>query len=523
MADVVLIKEDLFSGARQIASRKDKEAESSGPAQTQKSVRRPLDGFQFKEDKYAVIRVYTATGQESTDLYNSSAPTLKVGYTSNLLIQNVQETRQEKSQIVQTFGEDYVYFFGERPTQVQFSAQLLDTSDFQWHQEWWMNYAEALRGTKLVDKNSRVYLEIDDVMFEGYILTATTSRVADDHHRVTLSFSMLVTNKMYLSNLRNAYLPPASLTQDQIEAISRGEYSEASGAQLKQVSELNDAVAVVIQASKGPPSMTNSGAVNVQKSVTPGSTVQSTANYLKDVYNRLVEYSEKPFYETRADSEYPNRSATGQSGSKQVKSAATTDIDTMDSANKDLLKEYLSPSSINQSKQSRPISTSIAGNTPDRDIFSDGSLDPMFSDGILAPRGVFTTNVQIAPNISTSTPPTLRAPILVTTEQSGDVTTGQRVLSEGSVIIDFSAGTIFDQIVNGVTPVVPLLIDEVDNPLPTTPSGGQTGYDPSENPVPFNTESLSVAQATSEVLRGVDSPTYLGEESRRVNIPTVLE
>ena len=521
MADVVLIKEDLFSGARRIASRKDREVESSGPAQTQKSVRRPLDGFQFKEDKYAVIRVYTATGQESTDLYNSSAPTLKVGYTSNLLIQNVQETRQEKSQIVQTFGEDYVYFFGERPTQVQFSAQLLDTSDFQWHQEWWMNYSEALRGTKLVDKNSRVYLEIDDVMFEGYILTATTSRIADDHHRVTLSFSMLVTNKMYLSDLRNAYLPPASLTQDQIEAISRGEYSEASGAQLKQVSELNDAVAVVTRASKGPPPMTSSGAVNVQKSVTPGSTVQSTADYLKEVYNRLVEYSEKPYYETRTGAEYPNRGEVGQTGSKQAKGSAT-DIDTLDAANKDVLKEFLSPASIDQARQSRPASSASPSELPDRELLSEGGLDPMFSDGVLSPRGVFTTNVEGAPNIASTTPPALGASTSTTTEQDGD-NLGQRVISEGSVITDFSEGTLFDQIVNGVTTAVPPAVNVTAEPLPSTPSGGQTGYDPSANSVPISPEDVNNVRVTSEVLRGVDSPTYLGEESRRVNIPTVLE
>lgn len=522
MADVVLIKEDLFKRARVVAEEAT-QPEGGLPPQTQKAVRRPLDGFQFKEDKYAVIRVYTATGTESRDLHNSSAPELKVGYTSNLLIQNVQETRQEKSQIVQTFGEDFVYFFGERPTQVQFSAQLLDTSDFQWHQEWWMNYSNALRGTKLVDKNSRVYLEIDDVMFEGYILTATTSRVADDHHRVTLSFSMLVTNKMYLSELRNSYLPPASLTQDQIQAISNGESSGASQAQLNQVSELNDAVAAVTQASKGPPQLSRNGAVSVQTAVVPGSTVQSTADYLKSVYARLVEYSEKPYYETRAGAEYPNRSAVGRDGTQAGTSSAPPTLKTTDAANKEALKDFLSPDSIDQARQSKPVDPQTVGvSSPKRGPLDEGTLDPMFSGGIFAPRGVFTTNVSEVPNFTNNTPPTLSSPPIADAAV-GEKSSAGANLSEGTIIVDFSEGTLLDQIMNGVQPVAPFTIEVEDESLPATPSGGQVGYDPVLNAVPIQQGESALLVAGAEVLRGVDPPTYIGEYSRRVNIPTVLE
>ena len=59
--------------------------------------------------------------------------------------------------------------------------------------------------------------------------------------------------------------------------------------------------------------------------------------------------------------------------------------------------------------------------------------------------------------------------------------------------------------------------------LPTTPSGGQVGYDPVLNSTPILPRTEGNVTAGTEILRGVDAPTYIGEESRRVNIPTVLE
>jgi hypothetical protein len=226
MANFTLIREDKFADISfmqdSAIAKRDKQLNLA-----QKSIRRPLLGMGHKQERYAVLRVITSTDGH-VDVYNTSAPQsnksdeskVYAGYTSNILIQTIQESREEKAQVIQTFGDDFVYFFGERPVQLQISAQLLDSNNFRWHQEWWENYKNVLRGTQLVRKDARVYLEIQDVMYEGYITRAATSKTADSPRQVTLNFTLLVTNKVYLEKIRNRYSKTGTLTQKQLQEMA---------------------------------------------------------------------------------------------------------------------------------------------------------------------------------------------------------------------------------------------------------------------------------------------------------------
>ena len=172
-------------------------------------VRRPLRGIQIKEDTYAVLRAMTTTGTE-LPLFDSGSPQehpnggsigRSMGGNSNFLIQTIQESRMEKQQIVETFGEDYIFFFGERPRFLQVQGVLLNTADFNWKTEFWENYDRYLRGTKLVEQNARLYFYFDDVVVEGYLTgAATTHKVASPYH-MPFNFQLYVTNYAALSSV----------------------------------------------------------------------------------------------------------------------------------------------------------------------------------------------------------------------------------------------------------------------------------------------------------------------------------
>ncbi len=153
-------------------------------------VRRPLRGIQIKEDTYAALSVL---GPGGGTLLNSSS-FLSENFTSNFILQSVQESRQEKFQPLTTFGATYGFFFGENPRMINFGAILLNTADFQWELEWWANYDNVLRGTKLADRGLRAYLTYDDVIIEGYVTAAGTTKSAGEPHTVLLNFSMWVTD-----------------------------------------------------------------------------------------------------------------------------------------------------------------------------------------------------------------------------------------------------------------------------------------------------------------------------------------
>lgn len=170
----------------------------------QTNVRRPLRGIEVKYDTYAVLRVLRADGVEVPLLDSSSSDVdpMDRGYSpnySNFLIQQVVEQRMEKNQIIDTFGEDYVFFFGERPRMLQVRGVLLNTNDFDWKNEFWENYERHLRGTRLVEQNARLYLYYDDIVVEGYLVAASSTQTSQNPHHLPFDFRMFVTNYAVLS------------------------------------------------------------------------------------------------------------------------------------------------------------------------------------------------------------------------------------------------------------------------------------------------------------------------------------
>lgn len=156
------------------------------------SVRRPLRGIEVKEDTHAVIRVLTASGKE-IPLINSSYPDGEGPSYTNFILQSVTDERIEKSQIVETFGDDFVFFFGEKPRIAQVQSVLINSFDFNWYAEFWANYEGYLRGTKCVELGARVYLFYDDIIVSGYMMNAAAALEAGSNGRiVNLSFSLLI-------------------------------------------------------------------------------------------------------------------------------------------------------------------------------------------------------------------------------------------------------------------------------------------------------------------------------------------
>lgn len=155
-----------------------------------KYVRRPTNGVQLKKETVATL---TLSGGA---VVNSSSPDGRASHTCNFMLQAVQEQRSEKFQSIPTFGAPYGYFFGQQPMMYSISALLFNTADFQWEVEWWYNYENYLRGTRLVDRNITVTLEFDDTILTGYILNASTSK-SEPGYVIPLSFSMWVTDISY--------------------------------------------------------------------------------------------------------------------------------------------------------------------------------------------------------------------------------------------------------------------------------------------------------------------------------------
>jgi len=219
-------------------------------------VRRPTEGIELKERTPASLTIMQADG--TAILLNNSAGNgagglvakehsfgnrmvpygvgqegLEKYYTDFTLLQ-VQESREEKMQVMQTFGEDFIFFFGEKTRFISCAGVFVNSLDFNWRTIWWENYDKYLRGTRCVEQRARVYLSYEDVVIEGYIVSANATDMADSPHQIPFRFTMLMTNYMSLAaanldvmrSLRNGgnVLNSEFLSSRGLDVTSGGEY-----------------------------------------------------------------------------------------------------------------------------------------------------------------------------------------------------------------------------------------------------------------------------------------------------------
>jgi hypothetical protein len=190
-----------------------------GKYSAESSVRRPTRGIQIKEDTYAVLTIRRADGRAIPLTSSSAGGSDKAGVGrvdqySDFILQQINDERMEKEQIVETFGDPYVFFFGERPRVASFSGMLMNTEDFNWRSQFWANYNESLRGTRLVQENARAYLCYDNLIIEGYPLRAAAQDTSDQPYLIPFQMSMLVTDVLDQSAIGKTAFPGSEFKRD---------------------------------------------------------------------------------------------------------------------------------------------------------------------------------------------------------------------------------------------------------------------------------------------------------------------
>lgn len=161
-------------------------------------IRRPYWGLYMKENQVGNLQILAPGAGGVVDwvnVINSSSPSMVANGTSNFTIARISRPRQEKVQIVQSFGRDFMYVFGEEPRFLQISGVLLNTPNYPWRNEWLRNYEDTLRASRTVEKLARVYLSMDGIVSEGHLVSSTTEDVASNPNATVLSFVMYVVNE----------------------------------------------------------------------------------------------------------------------------------------------------------------------------------------------------------------------------------------------------------------------------------------------------------------------------------------
>src|SRR5690606_35753783 len=118
---------------------------------------------------------------------------------TKFFLESVQENREEKVQVIDTFGQWIAFFFGSRPEVYTYSGTLLNARNHDWKNEFQENYEHFLRGSKAVEYSATILLQYDDVLVEGYMLNCSISLNGGMHNAVPFQFNMLVLNRSPLN------------------------------------------------------------------------------------------------------------------------------------------------------------------------------------------------------------------------------------------------------------------------------------------------------------------------------------
>lgn len=148
-------------------------------------------------DRVATLSLIQPLG-EGEEPSSDGKPYKTIYKTTRFLLQQVNESYNEKVQIVETFGDPVAFFYGERARIFQYSGTLFNTSNFSWKNEFLHAYDTYLRGTRARERGAKVFLVYDSVMRGGYLLNASIQQMDSPMDTVVFAFSMWVQTSLTL-------------------------------------------------------------------------------------------------------------------------------------------------------------------------------------------------------------------------------------------------------------------------------------------------------------------------------------
>lgn len=149
----------------------------------------------------ASIRVYgKGTGRPNTgENKNEKKERDFIPPYTKFILEGINEGHSERSQIVETFGEFYVFFYGERPPIYNFRGTLINSKNANWLADFHYYYENHIRGTKCVERNARIVMTYGGRQIEGYLLAINTQTDASNEMAVPVTMQVVVTSRNNVS------------------------------------------------------------------------------------------------------------------------------------------------------------------------------------------------------------------------------------------------------------------------------------------------------------------------------------
>ena len=153
--------------------------------------------------------------------------------TNKFLLQSVTKPRMERFQIVETFREARLYFFGQRTKVYAITGQLLegldlnaDEGDFETRDQYrWATslqtlYDTSLRGSQLATSGNIATLIFEKALMTGYPLQLQTTRTAESPFLTQFQMTWAIFNEVFLDDYSSDLGPADYIKLSELETTS---------------------------------------------------------------------------------------------------------------------------------------------------------------------------------------------------------------------------------------------------------------------------------------------------------------
>jgi hypothetical protein len=153
----------------------------------------------YKKENLCTIRAITGTGAVDKDGNLTSPRKNAVPPYLKFFLTGVDAPRSERYQVVETFGDWYIFFYGERPPVYTFTGVLLNTPNYNWLNEFDFFYDAFLRGTAATRNVTRIFITYGFQQVQGHLLDFAHSIRADNDMAVQFQLRMAVVKRFALT------------------------------------------------------------------------------------------------------------------------------------------------------------------------------------------------------------------------------------------------------------------------------------------------------------------------------------
>ena len=226
------------------------------------------------DDQEASIRVYGPSISPTSYGTATAAEKDLIPPFTKFILESVQEGHQERSQVVETFGDFYVFFFGERPPIYTYNGTLINAKSINWVDDFVFYYENFLRGTKCVEKNARLVLTYGQRQVEAYLLGFNMNTQAPTEKGVAVSFSALIIDRKVLRLSKDFGIMEENgiFKEDKnfIQLLMKGQSGVVASAAVAETKKVMSAAAAPVSPAKKKKNNAPKPPASTQKSTSSG-------------------------------------------------------------------------------------------------------------------------------------------------------------------------------------------------------------------------------------------------------------